>query len=119
MMFYQIFGTVNPPYEGTYGGLSGGRIGPNFGLLLFLNNALRLIFVVGGLLFFFNLVFAGFQFLNAGGDPKAIEQAWNKILQSIIGLLIIVISFVIAAVIGVLMFGNASALLNVKIYGPD
>lgn len=115
-MIFQIFGQITPPYSGSYS--SGGGYGSYAGIILFLNNVLKLIFVVGGILVLFNLIFAGFQFLNAGGDPKKIEEAWNKIWQSLVGILIMVASFVIAALIGVILFGKPQAILWPAIYGP-
>lgn len=112
-MFWQVFGTINPPYVGY-----GSTIGTGFGLIKFLNNLLRLMFVIGGIILLFNLVFAAFQFLQSGGDPKNIETAWNKIWQSLIGLLIMVASFVIAGLAGLIFFGDPGFLLNPKIYGP-
>lgn len=115
-MILQIFGQITPPYTGSY---NSSQVGPNFGLVVFLNNVLKLVFVVGGLIFFFNIVIAGFQFLNAGGDPKAIEQAWNKIWQSFVGLLIIAASFIITALISLLLFGNALTILVPQLSGPN
>lgn len=109
-MVFTIFGEVESPYEYSYWGITG--------MVFFLNNVLKLLFVVGGLLVLFNLVFAGFQFLNAGGDPKAIETAWNKIWQSLVGLLIIATSFLVAAIAGHILFGDATAILQPKLYGP-
>jgi len=77
-----IFGEVKPPVE-AYGSVF-------TGLVPFLNNILRLIFVIAGLYGFLNLIIAGFGFLSAGGDAKAIEKAWGKIWQSLVGLIIIV-----------------------------
>ncbi len=110
---FQIFGTVAPPPgAAAYGGSVFG------GFVPFLNNILRLIFVVGGLFAFFNLILGGFGFLSAGGDAKAIEKAWGKIWQSLVGLILIVGSFVLAAIFGYLLFGNATTILNPKLYGP-
>lgn len=108
-----IFGEISPPYKGYES-----KLGANFGLIVFLNNILKLLFVVGGLLAFLNLIVAGLQFLQSGGDPKSIEQAWNKIWQSLVGLLIIVTSFILAVIMGQLVFGDPAAILNPKIYGP-
>lgn len=105
-----FFGTVSPPPTG-YGGVFSG-------LVPFLNNILRLLFVIAGLFAFFNLVIAGFQFMSAGGDSKAIEKAWSRIWQSLIGLLIIVGSFLLAAIFGYILFGDATAILQPKIWGP-
>lgn len=114
-MILQIFGQINSPYTGDYN-----RGNTDFGgITIFIRNTLKLFFVVAGLLLFFNLVIAGFQFLNAGGDPKAIEQAWNKIWQSLVGLLIVVTSFIISAIVGFLFFGDASFFTYPFIYGPN
>ncbi|PJE67678.1 hypothetical protein COU95_01050 [Candidatus Shapirobacteria bacterium CG10_big_fil_rev_8_21_14_0_10_40_9] len=110
-----IIGKITNPYRGQY------SLGPEtgkFGLITFLNNLLRLVFVFAGLYAFLKLIIAGYQFMSAGGDPKAVEKAWAKIWQSLIGLLIIVASFVLAALFGWLLFGNASAILVPTIYGP-
>ena len=56
--------------------------------------------------------------MNAGNDPKKIELAWAKIWQSMVGLLIIVASFALAALIGLILFQDASAILKPAIYGP-
>lgn len=88
------------------------------GIVPFLNNIIKFILVIGGIYVLFNIVFAGFQFINAGGDPKNVEKAWNKIWQSLIGLLIMAGSFVLAAIFGYLIFGDATAILNPKIYTP-
>jgi len=86
--------------------------------LVFLNNILRLLFVVAGLYAFLNFIIASFGFISAGGDSKKISSAWAKIWQSILGLLIIVCSFVLAAIFGQLLFGDETAILNPQIYGP-
>jgi len=89
------------------------------GLGMLLNNVLRLIIVVAGIFALFNFILAGYSFMSAAGDPKKVELAWAKIWQSMIGLLIIVASFALAALVGQLMFGKYDAILNPVIYGPD
>lgn len=113
----RIFGKITLPGMFKYGGLTGeGGVGG--GLVGFLNNIIRLLIVIGGLFAFFNLVLAGYGFLSAGDDPKKMAAAWAKIWQSMMGLLFIVGSFVLAAIFGFLLFGDARAILNPKIYGP-
>lgn len=118
-MFAPIFGQIKNPFSFFNASGYTGEVGPNFGLLVLLNNLLKLFFVIAGLWTFLNFILAGFQFLAASGDPKAIQKAWEKIYWSLIGLLFIVGSFVLAAIFGWLLFGNPSAILNPRIFGPQ
>jgi len=116
---FQLFGNIENPLRRInpqgYGGI---KLTEGQGLIAFLNNVVRLLIVVGGLFAFFNLILAGYGFLSAGDDPKKMAAAWAKIWQSMMGLLFIVGSFVLAAIFGWLLFGDATAILNPKIYGP-
>lgn len=91
---------------------------PLTGITLFLTNILRLVFVGAGIYAFLNLVIAGFQYMSAGGDTKLLAAAWARIWQSLMGLVIIVGSFALAALFGYLIFGDPGFILNPKIYGP-
>ena len=88
------------------------------GLMKFANNILKLVIVGAGLFAFINIIIAGYDFLAAGGDAKKVEGAWAKIYNSLIGLLFVAASFVLAALFGWLLFGNAGAILMPEIYGP-
>lgn len=91
----------------------------NIGIVLFFSNILRLVFVVAGIYALLNFIIAGYQYMTAGGDTKALTAAWNRIWQTLLGLIIIVGSFALAALFGYLIFGNAMFILNPKIYGPN
>lgn len=113
-----VIGKITPPApfkDPTLGGQYGGLYP---GLMLFFNNLIRLLIVIGGLWAFLNLILAGYGFLGAGEDPKKMAAAWQKIWQSMIGLLFILGSFVLAAIFGYLLFGDPTAILKPKIYGP-
>lgn len=109
-----FFGLINPPPGVKEYGQGDFQIG----LVKFANNLLKLIIGAAGLFAFFNIIIAGYTFLGAGGDPKKIEQAWAKIWQSLLGLLFVAGSFVLAGIFGWLIFGDARAILIPKIYGP-
>ena len=113
----EIFGKIENPLQiinpsNYYPGIKHG------GMIGFLNNVVRLLILVSGLFAFINLILAGYGFLSAGDDPKKMGAAWAKIWQSMMGLLLIVSSFVLAAIFGYLLFGDAGAILNPKLYGP-
>lgn len=108
-----IIGTVpNPlPAYGDVSNQGGGIVG-------LLSNILRLVFVGAGIYALVNLIIAGFQYMTAGGDAKILTAAWNRIWQTLLGLIIIVGSFALAALFGYLIFGDAGYILNPVIYGP-
>ena len=106
------FGTITNPLP------TGGSLGPGGGLITLLNNILRLIFVISGIYAFIRVITAGFGFINAGGDAKKIEQSWNSIWQSLLGVVIVISSIAVAALMGLLFFGEATAILNPKVFGP-
>lgn len=108
-----IFGQVVPPAQ-----ISGGYGSYENGLPLLLNNIVKLLIVIAGLYAFINIILAGYGFMSAGGDSKAVEKATAKIWQSLIGLLIIAGSFVLAAIFGYIIFKDATALLQLRIFGP-
>lgn len=87
-----------------------GDVGGGLGNLL--NIILNILIVAGGIYSLFNFVFAGYQFLSANGDAQKVQQAWAKIYNTLIGLLFIAGSLVIAAIAGQLIFGDAAAILN-------
>lgn len=108
-----IFGQINPPPGvGKYGlGLEG----PG----LFVSNIVKLLIVCAGIYAVFNLVLAGYAFMSAGGDPKKIEGAWAKIWQTLLGLAIAAGAIVLAAIFGQFIFGDPTALLRLRIFGPE
>jgi hypothetical protein len=106
-----IVGTIdNPLLQQSYGDVTG------LGLLI--SNALRLFFVVAGIITLFNFILAGFQYMSSAGDPKTLQSAWNRIMYSLIGLVIMSGAFVLAAIFGYLIFKDPLFMLRPAIYGP-
>ncbi len=92
------FGSIKLPegIEAKYpGGVEGGAIGT------FLNLIIRSLIVGAGIYALFNLVLAGYAFMSAGDDPKKMAGA-----------------FVLAAIIGQLIFGDPAFILNPTIPTP-
>lgn len=88
------------------------------GITGLLTRILQLVFVAGGIWALISFIIAGFQFMTAGGDAKNITKAWDRIWQTFVGLIIIVASFALAALIGQLLFRDPTFILSPKIYGP-
>lgn len=118
-MIFQ-FGTITNPF---------GRLAPGTalantsntsgeGLILILNSLVKFSIVIAGLYTFWNLISAGYGFMSAGGEAKAIEKAWAKIWQSLLGLLVVAASFVLAMVFGKLIFNDPSILISPQVFAP-
>jgi hypothetical protein len=104
-----IWGCVSPPPGvADFNQQAGGEIG----LVIFASNIIRLIMVIAGIWSLFNLIFAGFKYITAANDVKAVETAWQSIYMSLIGLIIIVSSFTITAIVSYLLFGDPTFVLN-------
>ena len=72
------------------------------------------IISVGGLVVIVMFLWGALEWITAGGDSGKIEKARNRIMQSIIGLIILVSSFVILGFISQLFFGEEFSLLNLN-----
>lgn len=83
-----------------------------FGLL----NAVFNLLVIAGIVYaVLNIIIAGYQFISAGGDPEKVAQAWGRLWQTLVGITIIAAAFLIAGVVGLVLFGDPGIILNPKI----
>ena len=103
------------PFVDTPGLEISGETAKLTGIIALLNIVLRLIFIFAGIWALLNIIIAGISFISAGGDAKKVASAWARIWQSLLGLVIIVSSFLLAAVIGILLFGDPTAILAPKL----
>jgi hypothetical protein len=112
------FGNINNPLTTLAPNVTNYSGGQGQGLFFLAQSLLKFTIVIAGLFTFWNLIQAGFMFLSAGGEAKNITKAWDKIWQSIVGLLIVAASFILAGVFGYLIFGDATALLKLQLFAP-
>lgn len=64
------------------------------------NNVIRGALSFVGITALFFIVYAGFSFVNSGGDPKKVQGARQIMTYAIIGLIIVLLSFAILFFIG-------------------
>jgi len=72
------------------------------------------IFGITGIILLLMIVFSGFQMLTSAGDPKAMEAGQKRLVNAIIGFVVIFLSFWIVKFVGqilgiesiVTIFGN-------------
>ena len=103
---------IQPEPTRGFGSVEGGAIG------VLLQLVFNVLIMIAGIYALFNFILAGYGFLSAGDDPKAIQSAWSRIYQSVIGLLIAAGSLVLAALFGRIIFGDATFLIRPVIPTP-
>lgn len=86
---------TNPVLNTSIQGLSGVDF---FNKLL--PNLLSLALIIGVIIFTFIIVVGGIQWIGSGGDKQALESARGKILNAIVGLVIILAIIALLRVIG-------------------
>jgi len=110
-----IIGTVTPP--GIFG--SGSKYSfEGGGVAFFISNIVRLLTIIAGIWMLINFILAGLAFISSQGNEEQVKNAWNKIFNSIIGMMVIVIAYALTALLSYLLFGDPSFILNPKISGP-
>lgn len=60
-------------------------------------------FIISGLVAFFVILFAGFSYISGAGDKNKMAQSTNMLTYAILGLVIIVASFLITRIIGTVL----------------
>lgn len=111
-----IFGRVQaPPGVASYNMTAGGEIG----IVIFASRIIRLVTIGGGIFVLVNLLYAGWIYLSSMGNTDANVKAVNTVVFSVLGLAIIVASYAIAGLVGLIFFGDAAYILNPTICGPE
>lgn len=110
-----FFGNPSPPpglaeYENV-------AIAPS-PLILFFSNIYRL--AVFGIFIYaiINLLISAIQYIGSSGNPETLKQASGRIWISFLGLIIVAVALLLAAVIGIVFFHDARFLLNPAIPDP-
>mgnify|MGYP000903560592 CR=1 FL=1 len=111
-----FYGDVTPPAAINKFINEGGQAGG--GLVVLINNLIKILIVGAGLFMIVNFITAGYQMISSSGDPKKLEQAWTKIWHSLLGIVIIAAAFLLAALAGQLLFNDPTIFLQLRIYTP-
>lgn len=65
-------------------------------------NVVTVAVIFAGLIAVILIVISGIKFITSGGDPKQVEGAKQTLTYAIIGLVIVLLSFVIVNLIGII-----------------
>ena len=58
-----------------------------------------LVFVIAGFIFMFNIITAGWEYMQSGGDPKRVAGASTRFLNGFMGLAIVFFAFIIVNIV--------------------
>ena len=109
------FGTIDKPQgiDRFESGVEG-----EIGILTFFSSLLQVATVIAGLWVLLNFILAGYEYITSQGDTGAHAKVRQKLTNSVMGLVIIAISYTVIAVLGLILFGSASYFLNPQIVRP-
>lgn len=94
----QIFGTISPPPE-LAPLTSKGPTGTE-GINFFLSNLVILIFSISGAVSVIMLLWGAFEWITSEGQKEKVAAAQKKIVNTIVGLILLSVVFAILRVVG-------------------
>jgi Na+/serine symporter len=86
----QDLGTISPPPSVPNVGTD-----PSGFVAGLIRNGIFLLVIIAFIVGVIWIIFAGFRFILAGGDEKAIASAWSQIYWGLIGLVVVIGAFAI------------------------
>ncbi|NCN06344.1 MAG: hypothetical protein GW946_00690 [Candidatus Pacebacteria bacterium] len=111
----RIIGEITPPKSiRNLNNLARIRDGESvgIGLIIFLSRALRLFTIGVGLFVIANVVMAAYTYISESDSSDVMTKVKEKFTYTAVGLAIIVGAYTLAAIIGLLFFGDATFILS-------
>lgn len=94
-------GTIGENNRGELGPFAGKSLGnPLDTITSYISSIVGMLTVVASIWFLFMILFAGYEWISAGGDAKKIASARDRITHAFVGLVIVVGSWSLLAVAG-------------------
>lgn len=81
----------------------GAELDPGKNLELILSNVFGFFTIIGGIFFIVYFLIAAMEWITSGGDSGKLTNARNKMMQEILGLVILVAAYGILGIIGSLI----------------
>ena len=112
-----VFGKSSPP-PGIDQYSPGTGLAGVSGLSILLSNALKITVFAAGIFSLINFLISGIEYIGSSGKPETLKKASSRIWMSLLGLVIIASAFVLAALIGLIFYNDASAILIPSFWAP-
>jgi len=91
---------IQPPSSGYAAGSAASRNSAATNFELLISNVISLLTIVAGIFFLLYFVLGGVNWVNAAGDSGKIQKARDQMIQGVLGMIIIAISYGLLGVIG-------------------
>ena len=99
---------------GDYGDITSGENGLTEPIK-FANTIITFSTTIIGIWFLINIILQGIKIINNSKDPKAFNEAVQKIILSIAGIALVALAYVIAGWVSAQLFGSTEMILNPSI----
>jgi hypothetical protein len=109
-----IIGGVTPP--GAIKDINSAA-GGNIGLIFFISRIIKFANIVAGILVMLNFVFAGLSYITGAGNAASMAQINEKLTWSFIGIIIIVSSYTLAAIFGLVFYADPTFIISPQFTG--
>ncbi|MEK7154539.1 MAG: hypothetical protein AAB697_00255 [Patescibacteria group bacterium] len=113
------FGTIENPFKQLSPGTPLATSVGGSGLIVLISSLYKMAILFAGVYTLWGFIAGGYIFITASGDTKDVHRAWDKIWQSMIGLIIVASALVLGAIISFVVFGDATVLISPKVYTPN
>lgn len=98
----------------TAGNVGEGEIG----ILSFMSTMITYMTVVAGVWAIVNLLLAGYTYVTSSGNSQTHTKVRDRLTMTVLGLVLMVTVYAVAAILGTIFFGNSLYFLNPEIQGP-
>lgn len=80
-----------------------GALGSSPTISTLVNPIIANVLIISGVVSFFTILFAGFNFITANGDKAKTTQASQALTYGIIGLVVVVAAFLVTRILGAII----------------
>jgi len=102
-------GTIEiPPGVDKYQAASGADIG----IIFFISVMVKLALIAAGVWAMINIFLAAFSYFSSKGDPGTYQKTAQSLINTVIGLVLLISLYTIVAIVGLVFFGDAGYILN-------
>lgn len=81
-------------------------------IFAFITWGLTIFTVIAGIWILFNVVFAAFEYFGGNGDPGSHQKVRQRITNSLIGFILIIMAYSITALVATMLFGDPTYFFN-------